>query len=311
MPNETFAEIIGQDSVKDTLSLYIDAYKETERLPFFNFVASKGSGKSHIVRKFREGLRRKDGKRPPILEINSASVKNSKQFFEQVVPTWVNNGAFLFCDEFHKMPEDVQSLLLTILEVKKDPIRTVEFDGVPYTFDFRQISFTCASTDSQKILGPLQDRLRDINLEEYSDEQLFDIFELNLENRVEIQPCAKKEIVATFRGNPRDVVSKAEDLKIYSAAKKCNKITEQIWQSFARAMGVKPMGLSASEIQVLKVVGRKREASLTDIASVTGFDRSLVQRSLESILVRKNLLQIDGKRRLSADGWRFYHAHCK
>lgn len=311
MPNETFVEIIGQDSVKDTLSLYIDAYKETERLPFFNFVAGKGAGKSHIVRKFREGLKRKDGSRPPILEVNSATIKNAKVFFESVFPIWANNNAFLFLDEIHCLPHEIQSIFLSVLDVKKDPVRTVDFDGAPYTFDFRKISFAGASTDSQKLLGPLQDRLRAINLEEYSDEQLFEIFELNLENRVEIQPCAKAEIVSTFRGNPRDVVVKAEDLKTYAAAKQCQKITKQIWESFSRIMGIKPMGLSHSEIQVLKAVGKRREASLTDVSSITGFDRSLIQRSLEGILVRKGLLCIDGKRKLSADGYRFYHAHCK
>ena len=76
-------------------------------------------------------------------------------------------------------------------------------------------------------------------------------------------------------------------------------------------MGVGKFGLSYSEIQVLKAVGFKREASLTDIASVTGLERSLIQRSLESILVRKDLLTIDGKRRLSAKGTQFYHQFLK
>lgn len=310
MRNE-FEDVIGQESAKATLELYIDAYKETERLPAINLVSQKGAGKSFLVRKFREGLRRKDGSRPPILELNCATIKNSKVFFDSVYSTWINNQAVCFFDEFHASPHDLQSIFLSVLDVKKDPVRTVEFDGVPYAFDFTKISFISATTDSQRLLGPLQDRLRHINLEEYNNDQLFEIFEKNLENRVEIQPCAKNEIISTFRGNPRDVVVKAEDLKTYAAAKMCKKITKQIWDSFARVMGVQPMGLSHSEIQVLKAIGRKREASLTDIASVTGFDRSLIQRSLESILVRKNLLQIDGKRKLTADGYRFYHAHCK
>jgi Holliday junction resolvasome RuvABC ATP-dependent DNA helicase subunit len=310
MRNE-FEEIIGQNSVKATLELYIDAYAQTERLPFLNFVAGKGSGKSHIVRKFREGLRRKDGKRPPMLEINCGSIKNTKQFFEQVFPVWTNHGAVLFADEIHDLPDGLQGIFLSVLDVRKEPTRTVEFEGVHYEFDFRNISFVGATTDAQKLRGPLQDRLRTINLEEYSDEQLFEIFQLNLENRVEILPCAKSEIISTFRGNPRDVVVKAEDLKTFSAAKNVSKITKDLWDSFAKVMGVRPMGLSFSEIQVVKAIGRRGECSLTDISSITGFDRSLIQRSLESILVRKGLLTIDGRRKLSADGVRFYHQFCK
>ena len=311
MLNDTFDEIIGQDSAKGTLSLYIDAYKETERLPFLNFVAAKGCGKSHIVRKFREGLRRKDGKRPPILEINCATIHNAKRFFDNVYPVWVRHGAVLFADELHALPEDLQSIFLSVLDVKKDPVRIVEFDGVQYEFDFRLISFVGATTDEQKLLGPLQDRLRKISLSEYSDAQIFDIFTLNLENKVQIMPCAKSEILTCFRGNPRDAVMKAEDLKTYASARKCRQITKSIWSDFAKIMGVRPFGLDDSETQIIKAIGRKGEASLTDISSITGLDRSLIQRSLEAILVRKNLLTIDGKRKLTADGTRFYHQYCK
>lgn len=311
MHNELFENIIGQNNVKSLLSLYIDAYKETERLPNLIFKASKGSGKSHIVRKFREGLRRKDGTKPPILEVNCATIKNARQFFEQIYPVWTNHRAFLFLDEIHTLPNDLQSIFLSVLDVRKDPIRIIEFEEIQYQFDFTQISFASATTDAQKLLAPLQDRLREISLEEYTDEQLFDIFELNLENKIEISNCSKDEIVSTFRGNPRDVVVKAEDLKTFCAAKQCSKITKQIWDTFSNVMGVKPMGLSSSEIQVIKAVGKKREASLTDISSLTGFDRSFIQRSLEQILVRKDLLTIDGKRKLTANGVRFYHQHCK
>jgi Holliday junction resolvasome RuvABC ATP-dependent DNA helicase subunit len=160
-------------------------------------------------------------------------------------------------------------------------------------------------------LVPLQDRLRAINLEEYKDSELFEIFEKNLENKVEILPEAKSEIISSFRGNPRDVVVKAEDLKTFAVAKNVSKITKDLWDDFSRVMGVKKLGLSHSEIQVVKAIGKRGSASLTDISSITGFDRSLIQRSLEGILVRKGLLTIDGKRSLSAEGTRYYHQFCK
>lgn len=311
MQNKIFEEIIGQNTVKEMLSLYIDSYKQTNRLPIINFVGSQGGGKSFIVRKFREGLRRKDGSRPPILEINCATVKNARNFFDSVYPVWTNHSAVLFCDELHALPVDLQSIFLSILEVKKDPIRNIEFDGANYEFNFEKISFIGATTDFQKILRPLQDRFRAINLEEYNEEELFEILQKNLENKIELSNCAKKDIMSSFRGNPRDVVVKAEDLKTFSAAKQCNKITKEIWDSFSKVMGIKPYGLNSSEIMVIKAIGKLREASLTDISSITGFDRSLIQKSLEGILVRKGLMSVDGKRRLTADGTRFYHEHCK
>ena len=311
MTNETFKDVIGQSNIKQQLSLYIDAYKVTGRLQALLFVSQKGAGKSFLVRKFREGMRRPDGTRPAILEINCATIKNARNFFESVFPVWSSNNCVAFFDEIHCLPTDLQSIFLSVLEVKKDPIRIIEFEGVPYTFDFTKISFVAASTDSQRLLAPLQDRLRHINLEEYNDEQLFEIFEQNLENKIEIKDCAKDAIMQTFRGNPRDAVVKADDLKTFAAAKKLNEIKQQDWISFSQVMGVREFGLTHSEIQVIKAIGKRKEASLTEISSITGFDRSLIQRNLEGILVRKGLLCIEGKRKLSAMGTVFYHQSCK
>ena len=42
--NEVFEDVIGQQSVKRTLSIFIDDYKETNRLPFLNLTTQKGGG---------------------------------------------------------------------------------------------------------------------------------------------------------------------------------------------------------------------------------------------------------------------------
>jgi Holliday junction resolvasome RuvABC ATP-dependent DNA helicase subunit len=309
--NETFEECVGQESVKKTLSLYIDAYKETNRLPFLNLTTQKGGGKTFFARKFREALKRKDGTRPPMLEINGKTIKNVEQFFEQVYPVWVANDAFLFIDEGHNLPQALQQVFLTILNVDKNPNRTIELNGIPYDFNFEKISFAMATTDQQKLSEPLRDRLRDISFEEYKPNELFEIFENNLEYKVEISQDAKDKIISTFRGNPRDVVVKAEDLKTFSAAQKHKTIDSSVWDHFCSIMGVNPLGLSNAELSIVKILGKRGESTLTNLASITGFDRSAIQKDYESILVRKNLMEIDVKRKLTADGIRFFRSLTK
>jgi Holliday junction resolvasome RuvABC ATP-dependent DNA helicase subunit len=304
--NETFEECVGQESVKKTLSLYIDAYKETNRLPFLNLTTQKGGGKTFFARKFREALKRKDGTRPPMLEINGKTIRSVDQFFEQVYPVWVANDAFLFIDEGHNLPQALQQVFLTILNVDKNPNRTIELNGVPYDFNFEKISFAMATTDQQKLSEPLRDRLRDISFEDYKPSELFEIFENNLEYKIEISQEVKDEIISTFRGNPRDVVVKAEDLKTFSAAEKHKTIDSSVWQKFCSIMGVNPLGLSNAELSIVKILGKRGESTLTNLASITGFDRSAIQKDYESILVRKNLMEIDVKRKLTADGIRFF-----
>ena len=78
--NDIFDDAIGQESVKRTLSIYIDAYKKTDRLPFINLTTGKGGGKTYFARLFREALQRKNGKKPPMLEVNGKTIKNATSF---------------------------------------------------------------------------------------------------------------------------------------------------------------------------------------------------------------------------------------
>ena len=300
--NSIFDDAIGQESVKKTLSIYIDAYKKTDRLPFINLTTGKGGGKTFFARKFREALRRSDGSKPPMLEVNGKTIKNAGSFFEQVYPVWVQHNAFLFIDEGHNLPNDLQQIFLSVLNVDKNPKRTVEHEGVPYDFDFTQLTFCMATTDQQKLAEPLRDRLRDIAFEEYKDKELYDIFHDNLEWKADIEESAKEDIVSSFRGNPRDAVVKAEDLKIYVSARDVKKVTKQIWAEFSDTMGVKKFGLTASEMAIVKALGERGAMTLNGLASVTGFQRGAIQKDYETMLIKKRLLKIDTKRELTKKG---------
>lgn len=300
--NSTFDDAIGQESVKRTLSIYIDAYAKTNRLPFINLTTGKGGGKTFFARKFREALKRRDGQRPPMLEVNGKTIKNANSFFEQIYPVWIQHNAFLFIDEGHNLPKDLQQIFLSVLNVDKNPRRTVEHEGVPYDFDFSQITFCMATTDQQKLAEPLRDRLRDVAFEEYKEKELYSIFHDNLEYKADIAESAKEDIISSFRGNPRDAVVKAEDLKVYVAARDVKNVTKEIWKNFSDDMGVKQYGLTASEIAIIKALGERGAMSLTGLASVTGFQKGAIQKDYESILIKKRLLKIDGKRELTKKG---------
>jgi len=303
--NKAFKDAIGQESVKRTLSVFIDSYKATNRLPFINLTTQKGGGKTFFARKFREALERPDGTRPPMLEINGKTIRNAAAFFEQVYPLWVEHNAFLFIDEGHNLPKDLQEIFLTALNIDKNPVRTVHTNDGVYTFDFSKISLCMATTNQEKLCEPLRDRLRDISFEDYSEEELYKIFISNLEKKVEIDKSAEKDIISVFRGNPRDAVVKAEDAKTYAAAKQAKKITKRVWSDLCKAMGINPMGLSNSEIQIVKTLGKRGAMTLTGLSSVTGYQKQAIQRDYEQILLRKNLMQIDVKRRLTKKGQDF------
>jgi Holliday junction resolvasome RuvABC ATP-dependent DNA helicase subunit len=303
--NKAFEGAIGQESVKRTLSVFIDSYKATNRLPFINLTTQKGGGKTFFARKFREALQRPDGTRPPMLEINGKTIKNARSFFEQVYPLWVEHSAFLFIDEGHNIPKDLQEIFLTALNVDKNPIRNVTTEDGSFTFDFSKLSLCMATTNQEKLCEPLRDRLRDISFEDYSSEELYNIFESNLEEKVSVDSTAKKEIISVFRGNPRDAVVKAQDVQTYAAATNLKVFTKTVWSQFCKAMGVNPMGLSNSEIQIVKTLRDRGAMTLNGLSSVTGYQKQAIQKDYEQILMRKNLLQIDVKRKLTGEGIAF------
>lgn len=304
--NKAFDEAIGQESVKRTLSVFIDSYRKTDRLPFLNLTTQKGGGKTFFARKFREALRRSDGTRPPMLEINGKTIRNARSFFEQVYPLWIEHRAFLFIDEGHNIPKDLQEIFLTALNVDKNPVRTVTTDDGTFQFDFTQLSLCMATTNQEKLCEPLRDRLRDIAFEEYKSHELFSIFKSNLDSSAVIEDEAKEDIISVFRGNPRDAVVKAEDATTFIKATNIRNINKKIWTEIRKAMGINPMGLSNSEMQIVKVLKERGPMTLNGLSSVTGYQKQAIQRDYEQILLRKNLIEIDVKRKLTENGRKFF-----
>ncbi len=300
--NPTFKDAIGQDSVKKTLSLYIDAFAQTGQLQFITLVTGKGGGKSFFARKFREGLVRPDGSRPPLLEVNGAVINNAGVFFEQVYPVWVHHNACLFIDEVHNLPYKLQQIFLNVFDIKKNPVRTVEYDGIPYDFDFRKLTFISATTDQQKLVEPLRDRFRMIAFEEYTADQLYEVFESNLGDGFAVDFAIRDQIKETFRGNPRDAVVKAQELSTFAIAKKVSLINSGLWKEFCSVMGVNACGLNHSEKSILKLLASRGDMTLGSLACATGFERSVIQKDYETMLIRKGLIDIDGKRKITNKG---------
>mgnify|MGYP001571189754 FL=1 len=303
--NKAFQDAIGQESVKRTLSVFIDSYKKTDRLPFLNLTTQKGGGKTFFARKFREALRRSDGSKPPMLEINGKTIRNARSFFEQVYPIWVEHKAFLFIDEGHNLPKDLQEIFLTALNIDKNPVRTVTTDEGTFQFDFTKLSLCMATTNQEKLCEPLRDRLRDVSFEEYKESELYKIFKSNLESKVNVDVSAEKDIISVFRGNPRDAVVKAEDAKTFAAATNVKKITKKVWSDMCLAMGINPKGLSNSEMQIVRILRDRGAMTLNGLSSVTGYQKQAIQRDYEQILLRKNLMEIDVKRKLTREGQKF------
>lgn len=301
--------LIGQESLKNRLNIYRKSYEKTSRLPFILFSGAKGNGKTKFVREFRSTLKNPNGDTPPIMEVNAAVIKNADSFFDQIYPIWTNEKAVIFIDECHELPDKLCQIFLSILDKDPNPVRRVTYEHremgpVDYEFDFRKIGIVMATTDAQKLPEPLLDRLTEISIGSYSEDDLFKIFQKNL--NCNVSEHITRNIKSVFRGHPRACVELAEELDHYADAHSLTYINREHFDDFCDVMGIYPFGLNNAEMQIIKVLGRRGSCSLNSISAATGYSKFVIQQKYEYSLLHKGLIDIDGKRMLTSLGRDFY-----
>jgi Holliday junction resolvasome RuvABC ATP-dependent DNA helicase subunit len=294
-PEELFGDVIGQWELKKTLAFHINNYQSSNILPHLSFIGPKGAGKTMVARQVARFLTKQGSKLPKTLvEVNASTLKSVKTFFDSVViPFLTNADVTLFVDEASEIDRDVQICLLTILNPNSNNLTTYSYDNSVYTFDFKRISFIFATTDAQDLIDPLQDRLTPVDFEEYSKHDLIEILKHNLnKNKIEVDSEAISNAASILRGNPRSAQKMANSIKDYLIRRNKNKLSGDDWGDITRALSIKPLGLTATEIAILKTLKRNPNCSLTKLSAILGATREALQKHFELYLSKHELIEI-------------------
>jgi len=306
-----FDEMIGQSKTKSVLGFYIDAFEKTEILPHMFIVGQRGQGKTMLATQVAKNLRSKTlGKVKPMLTINCSTLKNVRQFIEDIVLQYVRDQHItLFFDEVHEMPVPIQTCLLTVLNPNKHNMNTLRFEDYHIEFDFTKISFIFATTDPQRVITPLKDRCRMIHMEEYQYDELGEIVKNNSED-LEFDEETLRDIASVCRGNARNATLMAKD-NILQFARRHNVsyVDMNIWGRIKTVLGILPLGLENTELQILKVLKERNICSLTNISAVTGLSTQALRAEFELYPLKHNLMEIaQGGRRLTKQGREYLEA---
>ena len=300
-----FDEMIGQGKTKSILGFYIDAFEKTEILPNLFIVGQRGQGKTMLATQVAKNLRSKTlGRVKPMLTINCSTLKNVRQFIEDIVLQYVRDQHItLFFDEVHEMPIPIQTCLLTVLNPNKHNMNTLRFEDYHIEFDFTKVSFIFATTDPQRVITPLKDRCRMIHMEEYKHDDLAEIIKSNSED---ITYCEEtlRDIASVCRGNARNATLMAKD-NIIQFARRHNvtDVDKTIWDKIKSILGILPLGLENTELQILKVLKDKYICSLTNLSAVTGLSTNAIRAEFELYPLKHSLMEVaQGGRRLTAKG---------
>ena len=300
--NDYFPELIGQDGVKKKLAFYLEAFEKTGKCPFLNLIGAKGLGKTEFAKAFAKNLHNEDGDRRLFYEINCSTIKNNESFFEQIfLPLISDNEITVLFDECHALPQDLTMAFLTIFNTEKSGRKDFIWNEMTFTFDFTKQTFIFATTESDKIFPPLKDRLTTIDFEPYSEEELSEIVKLCTPEVVYSMGCIEK-IATTIRNNARSAVKRAKEISLYCGAKGNTLFTLDNFDDLCDRVGILPLGISFTEKQILQVLNNCGSATLTGLSAKLGLSKSAVQRDHELYLLNKNLIEIDGKRKITSHG---------
>jgi Holliday junction resolvasome RuvABC ATP-dependent DNA helicase subunit len=302
-------EIVGQSNAKARLDFHYKAAESGEALPSFMICAPRGFGKTTIARAFGLKVRDMTQGNKRYFELNASTCKNLKQFWNSVVIPVINDrDVTLLIDEASELPQDVTMALLTMINPNPDNRNSFSYDDMTIDIDMYRQTFIFATTESHKIFHALMDRCRRIDLEDYSHCDLTTILKRNAKE-IEFEPEALHNVAPTLRGNARQAVNTALDIKTYLAPLKRKKFSMDDWEKLRVALGILPLGINRQELRVLRVLQERPECSLTRIAATLGLSPTAVQRDLELYLQKMGLMEIATKgRTLTALGYEYLKA---
>lgn len=302
-----WTELVGQEKAKSRLDFHFEAAKVgKEALPSFMLCGPRGFGKTCIGEAF--GLRVKDmtGGTKRFYSLNCASVKNLKQFWHSIVVPVINDrDVTILFDEASELPMDVTMAILTMINPNPNNRNNYTYEDMTIDVDLNRQSFMFATTEPHKVFHALMNRCRRIDLEEYTHENLNVIMKRNSKG-ITYSHDVLNQISPTLRGNARQAVMMAQDIRTYLAPLKKVTFTMGDWNILSTKLDILPLGVNRLELQVLRVLEQRKDCSLTRIAATLGLSPAAVQRDYELYLQKRGLMEITTTgRNLTPQGYEY------
>lgn len=297
MKEEYFKNIIGQSSAKKKLGFFIDNFKRSGRMKSVFLNAPKGCGKTTFARSIAATLN-KFNPNKEYLELNCGGIKNAKQFCEMVLlGRVVDRDVTVLFDESHALKPDIQNLMLTMFNTGSDKNR-LAYDEFDFDIDFRRQTFMFATTEADKVDTPLKNRLEEIHLQTYTEQDLAQIIFLNIEKAgILAEDSVVNKVATVVRQNAREAVKMAEHIVDYMHGKD-DVFGDAEWEEMKMALDILPLGISPVELSVLREI-RTSGTSLGDLSAATGLTKTSIMGSAEQFLRQNRLMYVGEK------SWRY------
>ena len=299
-------DYIGQQKVKETLSIYIEAARQREEpLDHVLFYGPPGLGKTTLAGIIANemGMKMKVTSGPAIEKPGEiAAILNN-----------LSEGDVLFIDEIHRLNRQVEEVLYPAMEdFAIDIVIGKGAAARSIRLDLPKFTLVGATTRAGLLTAPLRDRFGVVSrLEFYSTQDLMTIIRRSAEVlHVKIDERGAEELARRSRGTPRLANRLLKRVRDYAQVCHDGVITLQVANEALDLLDVDKYGLDQSDRNILLTMMNKFRGGpvgLDTLAAALGEDSGTLEEVYEPYLIKNGFIQRTPRGRVVTE---LARAHC-